>query len=327
MRLLCPNCQRSIELADSDAGKTVACPICGQSFTTPQMYSAPVSPPPGYPPPAIPVAAPATPALTPPGNTLTPHVLITPGTEGTEPAAAPKASTSGAMPAGYTRFRSFPLTGWHTRWLPPIALTLAFLLSFFSWVGLYPGDYGAYVQNGWECLFGFMTSNPGAEEVLKWENGLNDKLEHHPSLWLIPYFLILIPCMILAWLVVLQESIGFQIPFYLRRQWARRHSVLAAAAVVLLLFLTLQWTVGFGLYHAAQDVVETQYSKEPQEPSNEVMKRKIKIGRDMGERNLRTTMWLRLSLLLHLLAATGIALDMAIAVRGKRPVPRIGIAV
>src|SRR6266852_3940564 len=65
MRLICPNCQQSVAVADTEAGKPIACPQCAHSFEAPQMYAAPpIEPLPGppRPPPALPPAPPREPS-------------------------------------------------------------------------------------------------------------------------------------------------------------------------------------------------------------------------------------------------------------------------
>jgi hypothetical protein len=56
MRQICPNCQQSVNMAESDAGKTVPCPACQQPFAIPALFTPTVFTPPPVPalPPIIP---------------------------------------------------------------------------------------------------------------------------------------------------------------------------------------------------------------------------------------------------------------------------------
>src|SRR5271166_3874785 len=161
MRLICPNCQQAVSIPESDAGKTTSCPNCEHSFLAPQLYSLPAFEP----------SAPALPATPPAGAASTPTVATAPPGEShadSAPAAAPP------FPEGYSKFRSCKLNRRVCEWLVPICMTLMFILTFFRWVGFYPGGNPAYTQNPWQMMIGSMSVNPVAEKVFLKEKELNE---------------------------------------------------------------------------------------------------------------------------------------------------------
>jgi hypothetical protein len=111
IRFSCPSCRQPIEVDDNWAGQTVACPYCRRVVTAPAQSS--------WPPPVIPVAAPATGGIAPPPP---------PGI----PAGQP---VTGTFPA--RRSAGPSVAGW--------ALTLAILAALLAVIGSLMW-YGGIVQ-------------------------------------------------------------------------------------------------------------------------------------------------------------------------------------
>jgi hypothetical protein len=138
MNLLCPNCQKMLQVPDQFAGQMMKCPLCQGSFTVPALPQAP-SLPPAPPPPSYVPPAPA----------------VKTGPDG----AAAKAPTSSA---GYEHVRSFALSPVGISWIAPAALLIALALLFFPWIegGIYTSD-NTLAATGLQAAFGEVSSGLG----------------------------------------------------------------------------------------------------------------------------------------------------------------------
>ena len=54
-----------------------------------------------------------------------------------------------ALPAGYTRARSYTIHPVVIAWLPAVLLVVTLICTFAPWVGMYVGGYPAYSQGPW----------------------------------------------------------------------------------------------------------------------------------------------------------------------------------
>src|SRR5262245_34941850 len=130
MRLLCPFCQKAITVPDTEAGKAVHCPECGEQFAAPQLFS-----PTPYP---MAESRPAAADYRSPASEPVPETYVSERPEGPDLGHLPAVDRE---LSGLGRVASFPLDPRVIRWIPAAALFLAFILSFFSWNGLFPGGY------------------------------------------------------------------------------------------------------------------------------------------------------------------------------------------
>src|SRR5579883_347174 len=166
MRQICPNCLKSIDVPESAAGGEYDCPACGKPFPVPRAYAPAVfATPPG--PVVNPSAArttsadpglPTVPAAGPVVNRPAPPPGLVP------PAPPPPETHTGPEPAGGgpLRHHGFTLDPRVLPWLPVFCLALCLVLSFFPWVGAYPGGYRVFSQTPWEAGVGGLTPVPTA---------------------------------------------------------------------------------------------------------------------------------------------------------------------
>ena len=320
MRLLCPFCQKAITVPDSEAGKAVNCPECNQQFAAPQLFTPP--PTPAAPPPA-------TPTPPPPPTTAPPVPETYVGSEPPEWPAKPPGLPSIPPPdremSGYARMVSVPFDIKIIRWIPAGALFLAFVLTFFSWNGMYPGGYAAYTQNAWQGLLGWISWDDVAEDEMKLGNDLKERV--HSSLWLLPYLLLLLPALALAAAGPVVELAKLKLPPNIESLWKFRPAALGVVAIMLLLFLLAQWASGFGLQRAVSDKIEADAAvKKEQANTPEKMQRwEMNVAATKGMFHVKTTPWLRLTVLLHLLVVAAAAAEAGLALRGNKPAPRVGV--
>lgn len=320
MRLLCPFCQKAISVPDSEAGQTVACTECGQQFAAPQLYT---------PPPALAEAAPA-----PPPKPVAPPVPETyvPHRNDPEPAdpGLPDLPAPDRELSGYARMVSVPLDPRVIRLVPPAALFLALVLTLFPWNGLYPAGYPAFTQNAWQGLLGWMFRDEVADDELKF-NGqkLGDELDKslHSSWWLLPYLLLLLPTVLLAAAGPVVDLAKVKLPPPVASAWQFRPALLAVLTVVTLLFLLAQWANGFGLQRAVHNQIEAEYADQVAAANTrEKMQRvEMKVAMVKGAFNVRTTPWLRLVVLMHLIAVGAVAIEAGLTLRHKKAPPRVAV--
>ena len=211
------------------------------------------------------------------------------------------------------------------RWLPAAGLTLALLLTFAPWDGMYPAGYPAYTQNAWDALFAGLGRDDVAEDELNFEQNLRPKLRS--SWWLLPYFLALPPALVLAWLGPLAGRPGVKLPAFLNPVLRYRPALLAGLTGLTLLLLVLQWGTGFGVDRAARAMAAENFAKDMKDANTPEKQQRVemRVAAGVGACNLRTTFWLRLAALAHLAALAGVAGEALLQGRGDRPPPRVGI--
>jgi hypothetical protein len=304
MRLLCPFCQKAITVPDTEAGKAVHCPECGEQFAAPQLYTP-------TPAPAVhPTAGSPVPSEPAPETYVTapdlPHV----------PAVDRELS-------GYGRIKSFPLDPHVIRWIPAGSLFLVFVLTFFSWNGLFPGGYSAYTQNAWGGLFATLSWDEVAEDEMQLKEELRNRL--HTSWFLFPYLLLLLPTLAVAVAGPVVDVAKVKLPPNVEQLWHFRPALLGALCVISLLFLMAQWASGFGLQRAVQSKIEADLAeaKAAANTPEKVQRLEMRMDAAKGRYHARTTVWLRLTVLLQLLACAAVAAEAGLMLRGNKPPPRL----
>ena len=175
MRLICPHCQQSVTFPDSAAGLPTPCPPCGQSITPPALTGAAID------------AAPV-PPLRGQRRSETGRVSVDP--------AVPSLTLRLGRPSPAPPWVHLTLRRDAAHWLAPVALMLAFVLTFFTWVAVAPNGTRIYTQNAWQAAGGGFTTDLARRAVMEAETDLN--ANSHGSAWLMFYLLLLIPTAVLA---------------------------------------------------------------------------------------------------------------------------------
>ena len=323
IRQICPHCFVPVEFADAAAGTTAECPSCRKPFAVPGAYAptvagdAPTSRPTPEP---VPVTAPDPRPAPPPG-----YVRPTDAVR-SAPAAGPTAG--GALPPTDGRGATLALSPVVLDWLPVACFTLILVLTFFSWVGLYPGGFKAYAQTPWAALAGVIDTNHFSEEVLQIETPLTKLLG---SNWvvLLPYLLALLAAVALGWADrVVSAAHLTRLPgplAFVEKVWPYRFTLLAGLAVGTLLLLLLQIRLGFGLETATRQLVANDFADALQAADNSSARQKVlvKQGMKLGQYELQTTVWLTLAVALHVTAVVAAGLRFWLYRRGTKPLPRV----
>ena len=310
MRLLCPFCQKTISVPDSEAGRAVNCPECGQQFAAPQLYT---------PSPAtLETVSSAKPAPVPPA---VPETYLVPSTAASD--LNPVSLDRGMF--GYAHSGSIPLDPRVIRFIPAAALTLVYFLTFFKWDGMYPAGYAAYTQNAWQCLFASISNDPVAEEEFKKLAELEKNI--HSSWWLFFYLVLLFPALALAWAGPIVDLAKIKLPSGVESVWKYRAAALGILVILMLLFFMAQWASGLGLQRAVDSQIEDEYAAEKEKAKTpEALQRwEMKIAKAKGEWMVRTTPWMRLTFLLQLLTALAVVAEAGLTLRGTKPAPRVAV--
>jgi len=313
MRLLCPFCQKAITVADSEAGKAVNCPECNQQFAAPQLFT----PSPSVEPQVEKTSFPVPPAVP---ETYTPEPKLD-----APPPRLPDLPLPDRELSGFAKMVSFPIEPRVVRFIPAAALFVVFVLTFFSWNGLFPGGHSAFTQNAWYGAVASMSRDVVAEDELKL---MGDELYNRlrTSWFLVPFLILMFPALALAFGGLLVEILKVKIPPNLQSIWRFRPALLGLFALMMLLFVLAQWGSGFGLQKAVSEKIEERNAeKKAQANTPEKLQRvEMTVAMDKESFPARTTIWLRFAILANLIAVLAAATETCLMLRGNKPPPRVG---
>ncbi|HEX3148951.1 MAG TPA: hypothetical protein VHR66_12790 [Gemmataceae bacterium] len=322
MRLLCPFCQKPITIADSEAGNYVPCPECQKQFAAPQLYTPAPAPLPELAPTRIAPAEP--PPLTPPTPAPVPETYFkeTPTTSTTD---LPHLPPPDREMSGYEHMASVPLDPRVIRIIPAAAIFLALILTVFPWNGLYPAGYSAYTQSAWGCLFAGLSYDDVSEDQMKMKDDLKKDL--HSSWFLLPYLVLLFPTLLLAVAGPVVDLAKIKLPPSIEKLWQFRPALLGVLTILTLLFLLAQWARGFGLQRAIDDKITEEFKEKMAQANTPEKIQSVEMLADKlkGQFHVKSTPWLRLAVLMHLLAAGAVVTEAGLMLRGKKKPPRVGV--
>lgn len=320
MRQMCPNCSRLIELPETAAGTETACPECGKTFRVPGSYTPSVDPTAG------PVASPSAPTLPPAPTPAAPTRPVPP--PGFVPPAPPAPTTTDPSHSAYAKSADLLLKPNIIVWIPAVCLTLTFLLSFFAWVGSYPGGSSLYTQSPWGALFAKFSVSSVDPVLLQDEPAIRTNI--HTS-WLLAFYF---PLLLLTLAIVWAErvlSLKFSAPpAPLASVWPLRFTILAGLAIGVFLILLMQAWQGFGLELAIQKTIDAKYAEakiqaNDTKKTSEITRVEIQAAQDFAKYALQGTTALSLSIAAHVLAVVALLLAWWLDRRGTKPPPRVAL--
>lgn len=230
------------------------------------------------------------------------------------------------LPAGYTKSRGFTISPCVVAWIPAVALSLILLLSFFPWVGVYPGGGAVYTQGVWRAIYGWPTRNIDQED--KWMRDLPapSVYDRTNSDWLImlPYLMGLILAVAAAWLERLDPPLAAQ---RLPSLWPWRRALVLVLAASIFLLLLVESGRGFGLERAMRAAVAEKFNEQRQKAGTTGDHEKLDVmeNRELMKYGLERTDWYCLAMCLHLLVLLAILGRWGLDRRGDKPPPRIAI--
>jgi len=226
-------------------------------------------------------------------------------------------------PAGYAHSLTVWLSPRVLRWVAPVAVVALFVLLFFPWTGAYPGGYGVYTQNAYQTIWGGVSVDSVGEKALALGKPYDDVGASRVMLFY-ALFVLLALILVLAPLVLSPARV-LTLPRIVRALWRRRLELLAAVAVATFVLLMIQLGMGFGLETAANARADKDPAGDLSAASNPEERETATIhrGAELGPYHFGRTLWLHLAVLSHLLIIAGLGLEIWIARRGPRPLPRL----
>jgi hypothetical protein len=234
-------------------------------------------------------------------------------------------------PGGYARTTAITLSPRVVPWVAPACLVVAFVLTFFPWVGYFPGGYGVVTQSGWGAAFGM---EPTVDRVfnknVEWTTRTPPEFKPGAGPFLILSLLLLVPAVVAAAAAVALPRLHGRVnlPPQLATLEPWRWLLTTALTLLVLFFLTLQLSVGFSLDNRTRDRIEKKHeeARKAAKTDDEEKWVDIQIGMKYAELAVRRTWNLRLTFLLLVLAALGAAAANWLEQRGPgRPPPRFEI--
>jgi hypothetical protein len=324
MNLLCPNCQKMLTVPEEFAGQLMKCPLCNGTFTVPGLPGAapPPTPAPNGPGSDIFSVRPDAPTAPPPSFAPPPAPKPEPPPS-TATTTTPPPSLAPLPAEDYQHSAAVWFSPKVLPWIAPACLLLVFILLFFNWVGVYPGGVPAVTQNAWQAAFGLSSLDGDMEE--KYGSFLkDDKDKYKPSVSVLTifYLLLLFPTLFVTVASVAIGMIPLKLPPGVEKLLPWRWGIVAAANLILFLFLGLQMLLGFSLDNRYAEWVDKQVESKGTKTTKQQKEDAATRGEDMDR--LHHTFALRLTVFLHLLAIASAALMFWINQRGThRPLPKI----
>ncbi len=293
MKQLCPACMKSVEVPETAAGTDYPCPVCGSMIPVPANYTPSVA----SPPPPTPVAPPPPPADRPPPP---PGLAPPPGTLTTAPPAPPM------DPSDFKEW-GVTLSPRLLEWLPAISLSLVFILTFFSWIGSYPGGHRLFTQNAWEALAGDHTPNSVPAELEDVEKKLETPIMRY-SWFVLPFVIALVIAIFFAWAdrflpdTVTPTSLPGPL-VWLTKVWPLRHGILLVLSALLLILFVLLYFKGLSLENALAEYATMQHEELTKAADTDLKKTAARVitGQEYAKFAVKTTSWYALTFWLLLI--------------------------
>lgn len=301
MKQVCPSCLKSVEVPESAAGTDYPCLVCGSQIPVPRNYSPSVAVPP--PPPVE--KPPPPPGLAPPAPSTPPTPPPPPGDENE---------------VGIT------VSSTVLEWLPAIGLTLAFVLTFFTWVGSYPGGHRLFSQNAWEAVGASYTPTGVPADLEDVEKKLYETLVR-ANWWLLVYVVALAVALFFAWAdrLLPNEITPTTVPgplVWLIKFWPMRRGLLLVLGLALVGLLLLQSWKGLGLDNALREYAAAKYDEEVKAADVDLKKTaaRVKVGQEYAKFAVQWTTWFALAFWVHVAVAAALALRVRAHEAEIRPV-------
>jgi hypothetical protein len=203
-------------------------------------------------------------------------------------------------------------------WIAPVCLLLVFFLQFLAWDGIYPGGEPAVTGNAWRAAFGAYAVDGDLKNLVS----LGDDFRPGASVLTIFYLILFFPALLVTVASIILPILQMKLPPWVNDLMPWRWGIVAAANLLVFLFLALQLLLGFSFDSRYRDWVDNQTKRTESNPTTQERKEADAKRGELLER-LRHTSWLRVVVLLHLMAIAGSALMFWIDRRGAlRPLPR-----
>ena len=215
------------------------------------------------------------------------------------------------------------------RWVVVAAVVALFVLSFFPWVGRYPGGVSAATQSAWQAAFGSESVDEDVKMPANVRFGSDLANTAGASGLMILYVLLLVLSLLLVVAVAVWDLLPLKLPAALERLRPWRWGIVAAIASLGFLVLVFQEVSGFSLENRVTDAVDS-YLKERQQHATgpnatPVMVKNLAVKRGLCLSQLHRTAALDWATALNLLAVLCALLVFWADRRGARPLPSVDV--
>jgi hypothetical protein len=235
-------------------------------------------------------------------------------------------TTTAPLPSGPTEGYQKSVKIWFSphvlQWVAPVSVILIFFLQLLpSWVGLYPGGFPAATQNAWAAAFNVLT--PDKDITLPWSK--DEAKEPGFNVLLIFYLLLFLPNLVVTIGALVVTRVPLKLPPAVQQLLPWRWGIVAAANLIVFFFLALQLLPYLGGFSLETKVAKEAHAQFPADKAKNTMEEKTaEVGRGTMIDSVQRTNWLRLAVLLHLLAILSAAMMFWLGQRGEhRPLPRL----
>lgn len=327
MNLLCPNCQKMLTVPEEFAGQLMKCPLCNGTFTVPGLPGA-AAPPPAPPPSPSPepdlysIRQDPAPPPPPPLSSLEPPLSKLEPPPSTATTTTPPSPKPSLPPEDYQHTLAMWFSPKVLPWIAPVCLVLVFFLQLFDWDGLYPGGAAAVTGNAWAVAFGAYTVDGDLKSLVPYLQ--DEKLKAGASVLTIFYLLLFFLTLVVTIASVVIPMIQIPLPPWVDKLLPWRWGLVAALNLILFLFLGLQVLLGFSLDSQYKEWVDKDVKRLTKENPTTEQRKKAEAHRGELLEVPRHTFWLRLVVLLHLVAIVSAVLMFWINQRGThRPLPKL----
>jgi len=307
--------------------------MCAKSISVPAGYTPSVAAGGGVPYSLAPEEPKPVVAPPPPSSQPIPAAAPPPGLN-TAAFAPPQSTPVAPAQIGSTNIHWLTISPNVIDWIPLGCLILAFLLTFFTWVGAYPGGEAIFKQSAWSILSADMsvTVPSDDEALLKTAEWLEKNPNGVETDWLLlPYFLLLFIALGFACLERAFKNpniLSLPAPLaWLPSVWPRRFALLTILSALLLVFLCGHVLRNKALPGAMQRYVETNYSEKLKAADTSIKKRAalIQVGQELGKYCLQSTTYRSLAIWVHIAAVVAMAGRWWLHRREGKPPVRIGL--
>jgi hypothetical protein len=216
--------------------------------------------------------------------------------------------------------------------VPAGALFLIFILTFFTWVGSFPGGVGVYTQNAWQVFYGGSSVDPVYKEKIFSDQFGDPFDEKHdtPSFSYLAFFYLftLVPVMVAVIAITVANQLQLKLPPAIEKVWEWRYLAVGVLTAVPLFFLLLQSLASFPLEDKLNELAVKKASsgRSSTKPTtdDEIKKVEILDGKEIGALCLHRTWARSLVVFLQLLTTACAFLAYWMDRRGpSRPAPRL----
>jgi amino acid transporter len=216
-------------------------------------------------------------------------------------------------------------------WIVVAALVLVFVLTFFSWVGFYPGGIHVISQTGWQAALGSFSVDPDLEKEMPGRKDGKDRFQPGASLLLILFLLLVIFGLLVAAVAAAMGMASLRMPPWLEQLRPWRWTITSGVLLLAFLLLCFQLLSGFGLPSKMREEAEKEHAAqvkllvEQNAPNRATATKALEIAQGTIISFLSRTTALCLVFWLTLLALVCAAATFWLGRRTNLPLPRIDV--